>query len=281
MKCAWNELLAILPPGLKADVDKHGKDTLQELRLRQGQAPQLVTGHKIIRLSGEITQQDICFVVNAASRYSPWSASSVSQGYITAKGGHRIGLCGAAVVNSDEMMTIRTATSLCIRVARDFPGVAMQAGPLQGNILIIGPPGSGKTTLLRDLIRQKSESGQGSIVVVDERGELFPVTEKGYCFATGSSTDILTGCPKYVGIETALRTMGPAWIAVDEITAARDCEAMTQAGWCGVNLIATAHASSVSDLRSRAVYRPLIACGLFETALVMQRDKSWRRERIA
>ncbi len=280
MKCAWSELLAILPPGLKADVDKHGRDTLQELRLRQGQRPHLVTSHGIMRLNGGITQQDISFVVNTASRYSPWSATTVSQGYITARGGHRIGLCGAAVVNNSEMVTIRSATSLCIRVARDFPGVALQAGPLKGNTLIIGPPGSGKTTLLRDLIRQKSGSEQGSIVVVDERGELFPVTEIGYCFDTGGSTDILTGCPKNVGIETALRTMGPAWIAVDEITAAKDCEAMTQAGWCGVNLIATAHASTISDLRNRAVYRPLVDCGLFETALVMQRDKSWRRERI-
>ena len=69
-------------------------------------------------------------------------------------------------------------------------------------------------------------------------------------------------------------------IAVDEITAAEDCDGLIQAGWCGVSLLATAHASSVSDLFSRPVYAPLIASGLFETAVVMRKDKSWYTERI-
>jgi len=280
MKCAWDALLSILPPRMKVEVDKHGKNTLQELRLRLGQCPQLVTSRGILWLEGYVTEQEIGFVVNMASRYSPWSAATVSNGFITARGGHRIGLCGAAVISNGEMTAIRTPTSLCIRVARDFPDIAAKASAVSGNILILGPPGSGKTTLLRDLIRQKSALGRGSVAVVDEREELFPLSQGGYCFDTGMCTDILTGCPKSTGIETALRTMGPAWIAVDEITAAQDCVAMIQAGWCGVKLIATAHASSVADLRSRPIYRSLMECNLFETALIMQPDKSWRKERI-
>lgn len=280
MKCAWNELLSILPPRLKADVDKYGKEALQEVRLRQGGSPELVTSRESRWLDGCVSEQEIEFVVNMASRYSPWSATTAAKGYITARGGHRIGLCGMTVMDGNTMTGVRHPTSLCIRVARDFPGIGEKAAGINGNILILGPPGSGKTTLLRDLIRQKSDTGQGSIAVVDERGELFPHTQNGYCFEPGRRTDVLTGCPKTVGIEAALRTMGPSWIAVDEITAAQDCHAMTQAGWCGIHLIATAHASSVSDLRSRPIYRPVIECGLFETALVMQRDKSWRKERF-
>jgi len=276
MKCAWSELLAILPPGLKADVDKHGRDTLQELRLRQGQRPHLVTSHGIMRLNVGITQQDISFVVNTASRYSPWSATTVSQGYITARGGHRIGLCGAAVVNNSEMVTIRSATSLCIRVARDFPGIAGEITQLRGSILILGAPGWGKTTLLRDLIRQQSESGC-PIAVVDERRELFPL---GGAFPAGNCTDILTGCSKAEGVHIVLRTMGPECIAVDEITAEADCSALLEAGRCGVRLLATAHGSSLKDLRNRKIYRDLMEGMLFSHVVIMKRDKSWTVERM-
>ena len=178
------------------------------------------------------------------------------------------------------MRGISLPTSLCIRVARDFENISKTAAGITGSILIIGPPGSGKTTLLRDLIRQKSGSGLGSVSVVDEREELFPLYKGQPCFDAGSCTDILSGCPKSVGIEAVLRSMNPRWIALDEITAQADCEALLHAGWCGVNLLATAHAGSIHDLQSRPVYQPLIHCKLFHTVLVLHRDKSWTTERI-
>ena len=85
---------------------------------------------------------------------------------------------------------------------------------------------------------------------------------------------------KAEGIETVLRTMGPVWIAVDEITAESDCRAMERAGWCGVGLLATAHAADIRDLLCRPVYRPLAKSGLFRQALVLRPDKTWRLEEI-
>jgi stage III sporulation protein AA len=121
----------------------------------------------------------------------------------------------------------------------------------------------------------------GSICVVDERGELFPFSQGVSCFDTGKKTDILTGCGKAQGIDMALRTMGPATIAVDEITAEDDCESLIRAGWCGVRLLATAHAASVEDLRSRPVYRLLCESSLFSTVGILSRDKSLNLERMA
>ena len=195
---------------------------------------------------------------------------------ITAPGGHRIGLCGQAVVQNSELTGLRQVSSLCIRVARDFPGIAQRLPYTGGSILILGKPGSGKTTLLRDLIRQRSDTGKGSVAVVDERGELFPTG-----FATGFRTDILTGCGKGKGIDILLRTMSPTTVAVDEITSEHDCEALLKAGWCGVDLLATAHASSKEDLYARPVYRPLVNSRLFNTLVVLQPDKSFKAERMA
>lgn len=77
-----------------------------------------------------------------------------------------------------------------------------------------------------------------------------------------------------------IRTMNPRWLAVDEITAAVDCQAVIHASWCGVSMIATAHAENIHDFMRRPVYRPLIESGIFEHIIVMQADKSWVLERM-
>lgn len=274
MNCAWKELLAVLPTRIRKDVDDLGKDSLRELRLRVGEKPLLITGKGTKFLTQVTTEEDVTFCINAASGYSPWAATTVAKGYLTAPGGHRIGLCGDAVVKNGQLETIRRVRSLCIRVARDFPGIGARL-PIEKSLLVIGPPGWGKTTLLRDLIRCRSEK-RIQTGVVDERGELFPVA----AFPTGPCMDILTGCSKAEGIHILLRTMGPQCIAVDEITQPEDCDALVQAVGCGTTLLATAHAATVQDLRRRPVYRRLLDVKLFDAVISMQTDKSWRMERM-
>lgn len=273
MKCAWNELLSILPLWMRDEVDRLGKEKLQELRLRIGDVPQLILGEKRLSVNRGVVPDDINYVVNTASRYSPWAATTAAQGYITAPGGHRIGICGQAVMQDGSMTGVRYPESLCIRVARDFPGVALRGRQLDGNVLIIGPPGSGKTTFLRDLIRQKAHSK--NISVVDDRCEIFP---KG--FYRGINIDVLSGSDKETGIVCLIRTMSPDIVAADEITSEKDCMALQKACWCGVNLLATAHAGSVEELKKRTIYSPIIKNGVFDYVIVLQKDKSWHVERV-
>ena len=274
MRCAWDSLLGILPPWMRSDVNKLGNNDLQELRLSINQQPQLWkrSGRQV--LNRLITAEDIHFCINVASRYSPWATTTMAQGYLSAPGGHRIGLCGEAVCKHGQVETVRSVGSLCIRVARDFPGIG-NGVPNSGSILILGAPGWGKTTLLRDLIRNRSNAGIRT-AVVDERGELFPAD----VFSSGQCTDILTGCIKYQGIYMLLRAMGPMCIAVDEITQPEDCTALIQAAGCGVTLLATAHATSVQDLMQRPVYKALLDARIFQQVLILRQDKSWQMERI-
>lgn len=276
MHCQWNELLSVLPPRLRPEVDRLGKNDAQELRLRLNHPPLLVTASRSIPLPPACTREELVFCINAASRYSPWASSSAGQGYITAPGGHRIGLCGQAVVDGVQMRGIREPTSVCIRIARDFPGIGRKLRELSGSCLLLGPPGSGKTTLLRDLIRQKSQD-HDCVCVVDERGELFPPVG---CFDSGDHTDVLTGCSKAAGITMLLRCMSPDWIAVDEITEQTDCKAMMDGAGCGVRFLATAHARGIDDLRKRPIYRQLAHCGLFAYAVILERNRSFRVERM-
>ena len=273
MRCAWKELLGILPSGIRGDVDTIGKEELQELRLRINAPPELVLPSGSHWLEGNMTQEQLNFVVNAATRYSPWTAASMEHGYVTAPGGHRIGLCGEVVYKNGAMTGIRSVRSLCIRIARDFSGIGKSAAALDTSVLILGPPGTGKTTLLRDLIRQIAVHKH--IAVVDERCELFPEG-----FEQGKCQDTLLGCPKSQGIEMLLRTMGPDYIAVDEITAEADALALVRAAYCGIRLLATAHAGSLEDFFLRGAYRPLREANIFPVVLILNQNKQFTLERI-
>lgn len=279
MKCMSKELLSVLPQRIRNAISKEEPDTLEEIRLRLCRPVIVKKSGALMRLDMMAEPEELSFVINTASRYSPWNVGTMSMGYLTAPGGHRIGVCGEAVLQDGQIKGIRSVTSLCIRVAKELQGVAGGVD-LRDSLLIIGPPGSGKTTMLRDLIRRISQENRGQVCVVDERGEIFPHTGGKPCFSCGDHTDILTGCEKERGTEIALRCMGPDWIAVDEITAKQDCEALVRAGWCGVKILATAHASGIEDLRRREIYRPLLETKLFRSVLILGRDKSAVPERM-
>ena len=270
--------LNVLPPPLRHSVEKQNAKSVLETRLRLGRRTEVVTLCGSVWLDHVASLDDLKYCVNMASRYSPWSSDTVSHGYVTAPGGHRVGICGQASVENGRLCGIRTVTSVCIRAAKDYTGLAAAALGLDCSILIIGRPGSGKTTLLRDLVRQLSN--RKAVSVIDERCELFPVNGDGFCYQMGQRLDILSGCSKSVGVDMVLRTMTPDYIAVDEITSEHDCQGLIHAGWCGVKLLATAHAEDQLDLTSRPIYKPLIGSGLFEYLMILREDKTWRLERM-
>lgn len=273
MTCAWRELLAVLPAWLRKEVQQQTSVCIQEIRLRINSPPELVLAERNVWLKQCIRQDDLQYVINAASQYSPWASASVSKGFLTIAGGHRMGLCGEAVVHQGNITGIKNITSVCIRVARDFPGIAAKLAKISGSVLILGAPGWGKTTLLRDLIRQLET--EEKICVVDERKELFPEG-----LPSGNRIDVLSGCSRREGIPMLLRTMGPSCIAVDEITDPEDSLSLLQASHCGIRLLATAHAVSVSDFRTREAYGKLWEQGVFDFIVVLRKDKTYTMERV-
>lgn len=273
MMCAWQELLKIFPGWLRMELEQTDPKRLSEIRLRFGQLTELNLGDSFRFLERSATRDDLNFVMSTASRYSPWSAVTLNQGYITCAGGHRIGFCGETVQKDGTPAGFRSISGLCIRICHDVRGIGSAAAQLTGSVLILGPPGSGKTTLLRDTLRYLAE--RESVAVVDERGEIFPEH-----FQRGKRMDVLNGCLKRHGVDMVLRTMGPQVVAVDEITSEGDCDALIRAGWCGVRIFATAHAFSSADLKKRPIYRRLYECGLFDHVLVLDKHRSWHEERI-
>lgn len=271
MVCAWKELVMLLPQWMQQDVDRLGKYKMQELRLRINSPPVLQCGTAMLRLHRAVTRADLNHILNAACSYSPWSAASVSKGYLTAPGGHRLGLCGEVIMKDGVMMGIRELDSICLRVCRDIPGCGKEGDPGDVSVLILGAPGWGKSTLLRDIARNLAE--RKNVAVVDERRELFPAG----CMR-GTNMDVLQGCPKSEAMEIVLRTMGPQCIVVDEITSQKDCEALIHAANCGVQLLATAHASSRMEFSKRPVYQHLLEQHIFQRFLILHSNQTFHTE---
>ena len=277
-------VLSILPPELRDGVLRLGTSGLEELRLRAGSAPAaLVRGQErpIPGAAITVTSRMLEQILSAATGHSCYSAEeSLRDGYVTLPGGHRIGLCGTAAMQDGCVRAIRAVSSLCIRIARQVPAAPPElVRRLHASALVLGPPGSGKTTLLRDCVRQLSNTGQ-RVCIVDERGELAACHQGTAQLDVGAHTDVLTGCPKAVGIPLLLRSMRPDWIAVDEITAPEDILAMEQASYCGVRFLATAHAFGPDELEKRPLYRRLCALGLFKTLWILTPDRKVREERM-
>ncbi len=181
---------------------------------------------------------------------------SVNNGYLTIKGGHRAGLSGTAVYEGNQLTYMRDISSVNLRIAKEINGVAdtlfQRVGlldPLPG-ILIISPPGHGKTTLLRDFIRQLSEKRTGlRICVIDERSEIAATYRGEMQNHLGIRCDILNRYQKPDGIRSAIRSLSPNVIAVDEIGTKEDETNLLYACRAGVSVIATIHGDCTGQFR--------------------------------
>ncbi len=257
------------------------KASAEEFRLRAGSPPSLLGREGERRLVPRpVTPGDLDALLVSATRASAHTAlESVASGFVTVRGGCRVGLCGVVSESEGRVMTIRRLTSAALRIPREALGCADGLFPAltRGGFedtLLLSPPGGGKTTLLRELIRRLSE--QMRVSLLDERGEVAGVWEGTPEFDLGPRTDVLTGADKRSGAAMLLRSMNPELLAMDEITSPEDLEAAALAAGCGVKLLASAHALGPEDMRRRGLYVRLLELGIFRRFVIIRPGPSGR-----
>ena len=276
MDTILQDILPVLPARLHAPLRHLEHLRPEDIRLRAGQPPGVyAAGHETPLAAAPVTWQELEQVLMAATDHSYYAAAEqLADGFVTLPGGHRVGVCGTLAVRGGSAVSVRNISSVCIRLARDVPCAVPE---LTRSTLLLGALGSGKTTLLRACIRALSRRGQ-RVCVADERGEIAACVSGQPQMDIGPCTDVLTGGKKAQSMMILLRAMRPDWIAVDEITAPEDLAAIRQCSYCGVRLLATAHAESPEELARRPLYRELLALGVFDVRVWLDGQKNWREE---
>ena len=225
------EVLPLSIRGLVESLPSRVYESLEEIRVRQESPLEVATPFQSMFLSpsGRMVtreregyrpnREDCQKMLNLISRHSLYALEEeLRRGYVTIRGGHRVGLSGRVVVETGKVKHIRDVTGFNRRVARQVKGAARRLLPwiLPGgqleNMLIVSPPQCGKTTLLRDLTRIVS-SGETipsrKVGVVDERSEIAGCVEGVPQHDVGPRTDVLDGCPKAEGMMMLIRSMSP------------------------------------------------------------------------
>jgi len=267
---------------------------IQEIRLRVNRPVTIFSEGMEYYISGDgqvtgkqkngmrIGEKDMEDIVNHICHSSLYAyEEEIRRGYITIKGGHRVGISGQVVLSTNhEIRTIKNISFINIRIAHEVIGVGHDFLPYlyeKGrvhNTLIISPPGFGKTTLLRDIIRNISDGNSfakgKNCVVIDERSELAGSYNGIPQLDVGERTDVMDSCPKAIGMMMAIRSMAPQVMAVDELGTTEDIQALFSVIRSGCSILATMHGDSLSSLCNKNFLREVMDEKVFSRYIVIK-----------
>lgn len=239
----------------------------EEIRIRRGRMSALtLTGGIIVPLDISLSKEEMETTVENLCGGSMYAhIDTLKQGYISLPHGVRAGVSGRASVEGGRVIGISDVNGICIRIPHfvkiDTTSICklLKQFDFTSGILIYSPPGEGKTTLLRSIAAELSKGKDAvRVCVVDSRGELEFGLESRNVLA-----DVLSGYPKALGIEIALRTMNAQVIICDEIGNTDEVDAICSAANGGAALIASTHASDIKGLMEKKNIKKLHDAGVF------------------
>ena len=271
LKYLPNNIYILITETIKQNPQTKIKENAIEIRLRNNKPIIIKLPNLDIVIKYDVTEKDILYTLEKLCENSIYAyKNQICQGFITIKGGHRVGITGSCVIENGKIINIKYISSLNFRIAREIKGCCnkiLKDVINKDNIyttLIVSPPGKGKTTMLRDLIRTISNGipeinfRWKTCGVVDERGEISAMYKGIAQNDVGIRTDIIENINKAQGMQILIRSMSPEIIACDEIGTKEDVLAIKYAVTSGVKGIFTMHGAEMRDIRANKDINELI-----------------------
>lgn len=277
-------------------IDSNWMRDIEEIRLRANKPLMLENrfGDWFISKDGKysidcrnpfiVTQDEIIRTLELMSENSIYAfMEEIKNGFVTIKGGHRVGIAGRIVLEGNSIRNIRDVSGLNIRLSKEVHGCSravlkyiLNRGDIF-NTLVISPPQCGKTTILRDITRLLSDGIESlnfkgiKVGVIDERSEIAACYKGVAQNQVGIRTDVLDGCPKAIGMIMMVRSLSPQVIVTDEIGNQGDKDAVIKILNSGVKIITSAHGYNISELKTRQEVIGLINEKVFERYIVLSK----------
>ena len=268
------QLLNYMSYTIRKEILKYISQDIEEIRLRVARPIAIKRENTMKIIEHIVTTEEILETFEKICENSVYSyKKQICEGFITIKGGHRVGITGNCAFDDGKVQNINYISSLNFRIAREKKGCADQLIKYVNgyNTLIVSSPGTGKTTMLRDLIRQISNKGQ-TCGVVDERGEIAAMYKGVPQNDVGVLTDVISNVSKNIGMHILVRSMAPQVIACDEIGSKEDIEAVNYAICSGVKGIFTAHGSNFQEIKLNKELRELIDKFIIEKIIFLDEN---------
>ena len=292
---SYNDILRYFPDKIRVVFENEINNNLviEEIRIRNSKPIILKLNNSEKIINYIVQTEDVLNILQSICENSIYSyQNQICEGFITIKGGHRIGITGSAVIENNQVKNLNYISNLNFRIARQIIGcsnniikeIINQEENTIYNTLIVSPPGAGKTTLLRDIIRNLS-NGTGEITgknigVVDERGEIAAMYKGIPQNDLGIRTDIIENIKKSVGMKMLIRSMAPEIIVADEIGSKEDVQEINYAVCSGIKGIFTAHGSNLEDLKLNPAIAELIEKNIFEKLFFLDKNSKGKIDTI-
>lgn len=143
------EISEVLENYFKDDFEEKNKQ-IEEIRLRSEKPLILKFNKKEVAFKINVTQEMLLRTLQQVCDNSIYSfQNQIKEGFITVKGGHRIGLTGNCVIEENKVININYISSLNFRIAKEIKGCSNKLlryvlDTENNNVyttLIVSPPG--------------------------------------------------------------------------------------------------------------------------------------------